>query len=127
VYLFYSGGEDETAVAAWLAPLGLVRTSLPACPLRRGPGSCFSAAQASWESQRFDNPNPSCPAVQAGLVLVPQLQDPDLGARLHHAMAHAFAAGHQRVAVVGTDVPDLNASLVARALAALDNHQARAL
>lgn len=58
--------------------------------------------------------------------LVPQLQEPDLGARMGHAMQHAFALGHQRVAIVGTDVPDLTAGIVRRALLALDTHQARA-
>ena len=127
MYLFYSRGEDETAVAAWLAPLGLVRALLPACQLRCGPVSCFSAAHESWGSQRFEKGMSQCPTLQASLVLVPQLQDPDLGARLHDAMAHAFAAGHRRVAVVGTDVPDLTAALVARALATLDTHQAGVL
>ncbi|KAL4435253.1 hypothetical protein ABPG77_001935 [Micractinium sp. CCAP 211/92] len=56
--------------------------------------------------------------------LVPQLQEPDLGARMGHAMQHAFAQGHRRVAIVGTDVPDLAASTVGRALQELDSHQA---
>ncbi|KAL4436628.1 hypothetical protein ABPG75_003767 [Micractinium tetrahymenae] len=83
IYLFYAQGEEEAAVAAWLAPLQV-----------------------------------------PGLTLVPQLQAPDLGARMEHAMRHAFARGHQRVAILGTDVPDLAAGIVARALQALDTHQA---
>ncbi|PRW33997.1 glycosyl transferase [Chlorella sorokiniana] len=39
-------------------------------------------------------------------------------------MQHAFAAGHRRVAIVGTDVPDLTAHIVLQALRALDGHQA---
>lgn len=55
--------------------------------------------------------------------LEPQLDSPDLGDRMRAAMCHAFAAGHRRVAIVGTDIPDLRAALVLQALAALDTHQ----
>ena len=99
----------------------------PRLPLRCGPDPAGSQQHRSPLETRDLNVHSPCLTPQAGLVLVPQLQDPDLGARLHHAMAHAFAAGHLRVAVVGTDVPDLTASLVARALATLDTHQASAL
>jgi len=58
------------------------------------------------------------------LSLTPQLQSQDLGARLHHALTQAFAAGHRRAVVVGTDVPDLNQTILERALKALDDHDA---
>lgn len=57
------------------------------------------------------------------MALRPQLQQPNLGARMEHAMRHAFAAGHRSVVIVGTDIPDLTAGLVARALQALRGHQ----
>lgn len=63
------------------------------------------------------------PPLQADLVLQPQLQHADLGARMAHALRHALAAGHRRVAIVGTDVPDLTAEVVLQALQTLDTHQ----
>ena len=59
------------------------------------------------------------------MALVPQLQAADLGARMDHAMRHAFNCGHERVAIVGTDVPDLSHRLVAKALQMLDSYQVR--
>ena len=49
----------------------------------------------------------------------PQVQSPDLGDRLAAGMATAFASGHRRVAVVGTDVPDLSADHLEAAFKAL--------
>lgn len=72
----------------------------------------------SWPLSEFS-------VLQPVVHLVPQLQDPDLGARIEHAMRHAFSCRHERVAIVGTDVPDLTSSLVAGALQALDSYQAR--
>ena len=65
------------------------------------------------------------PACAQPLEFVPQLQSPDLGARLHHAFDHVFGLGHSRVVVVGTDVPDLEAATIGRALDELQRHQAR--
>jgi glycosyltransferase A (GT-A) superfamily protein (DUF2064 family) len=59
----------------------------------------------------------------SGVHLVVQMEDLDLGRRMEHAMQHAFGCGHQRVVVIGTDVPDLTGSLVDRALLALDRNQ----
>jgi rSAM/selenodomain-associated transferase 1 len=47
-------------------------------------------------------------------------EGPDLGARMSHAFAAAFAAGARRVAIVGTDVPACGRQHVAEALNALD-------
>lgn len=131
IYLFYAQGEKETDVAAWLAPLQVVRpdrvgsTSLfPVEGARRPPPATHPSAPA--ELNLLASPPPPPPPQQPGMRLVPQLQEPDLGARMGHAMQHAFAQGHRRVAIVGTDVPDLAASTVGRALQELDAHQARA-
>lgn len=83
LYVFFSRGDDEAEVAAWLAPLEL-----------------------------------------ANMRLVPQLQEPNLGARMQHALQYALNCGHQRVAIVGTDVPDLSSTVVASALHCLDTYQA---
>ena len=48
----------------------------------------------------------------------------DLGARIADAAAHAFAAGARRVAIVGTDCPDLDARRIGAALDALDDADA---
>ncbi|KAL4858107.1 hypothetical protein ACK3TF_001606 [Chlorella vulgaris] len=83
LYVFFSRGDDEAEVAAWLAPLKL-----------------------------------------ANMRLAPQLQEPNLGARMQHALQYALNCGHQRVAIVGTDVPDLTSTVVASALHCLDTYQA---
>ena len=44
----------------------------------------------------------------------------DLGRRMHAAVTRQVAAGSERVAVVGTDCPDLTADDVEKAFAALD-------
>lgn len=43
----------------------------------------------------------------------------DLGTRMRHAMATAFADGAERVVVIGTDCPDLTAATVDASFAAL--------
>lgn len=118
LYLFFSRPEDEAAMAAWLAPLAVVRAM--------GTGQHLVVSTRGWWSC------PLCsldiyvaPATQSGLLLRPQLQHPDLGMRMEHALRHAFAAGHRRVAIVGTDVPDLTAGIVLQALQELDSHQVR--
>lgn len=112
-------------MAAWLAPLGLVRAPLAldaqgvllVPPLVLRPCTDVTAPAATARS---------CRRLQASLALVPQLGEPDLGARMRHAFQHVLAAGHRRAAIVGTDIPDVGAGLVERALAALDSHQVRA-
>ena len=46
----------------------------------------------------------------------------DLGERMSRAFEEAFAAGRARVALVGTDCPDLDAATVERALDELRRH-----
>jgi rSAM/selenodomain-associated transferase 1 len=48
----------------------------------------------------------------------------DLGARMRAAFADAFAAGHPRVVIIGSDLPDLSAGVLRRALRLLDAHPA---
>jgi rSAM/selenodomain-associated transferase 1 len=56
-------------------------------------------------------------------VYLPQA-DGDLGRRMEDAFARAFADGAGRVVIVGSDLPDVSASLLRRAFAALDVHPA---
>jgi glycosyltransferase A (GT-A) superfamily protein (DUF2064 family) len=58
------------------------------------------------------------------LRFVPQVQHPDLGARMVHALSHVLSLGHPRAAVVGTDVPGLSAATLTAALGALEHSQA---
>jgi rSAM/selenodomain-associated transferase 1 len=44
------------------------------------------------------------------------------GERLRNAVAVAFADGHERVLVVGTDTPELDASRIRRAFTSLEEH-----
>jgi len=46
----------------------------------------------------------------------------DLGTRMHQAFAHAFQAGAQRVVMIGTDCPEVNATDIHAAWAALSQH-----
>jgi rSAM/selenodomain-associated transferase 1 len=50
--------------------------------------------------------------------------DGDLGARMRTAFEAAFAAGHPRVLIVGSDLPELSAEVLRRALRLLDAHPA---
>lgn len=59
----------------------------------------------------------------AGPVYLPQA-DGDLGRRMEDAFARAFAEGAERVVIVGSDLPDVSASLLRRAFHALDAHPA---
>jgi rSAM/selenodomain-associated transferase 1 len=58
-----------------------------------------------------------------GPVYLPQA-DGDLGTRMEDAFARAFAAGMERVVIVGSDLPDVSAALLRRAFDLLDAHPA---
>ncbi|MEA3208841.1 MAG: uncharacterized protein QOE70_1898 [Chthoniobacter sp.] len=55
------------------------------------------------------------------IEFVPQARG-DLGARLTHAFAHAFAAGYRRVAAVGSDCIELSPETFEAAWRGLDSH-----
>jgi len=59
----------------------------------------------------------------ADAAYLPQV-DGDLGARMRAAFEAAFAAGHPRVVIIGSDLPDLSAGVLRRALRLLDEHPA---
>ena len=61
------------------------------------------------------------PLASTPLRFAPQVQSSDLGARLDAALREVFVAGHRRAAVVGSDVPDLDAATIQRAFSALDD------
>jgi rSAM/selenodomain-associated transferase 1 len=67
------------------------------------------------------------PAVRAWLgdapALLPQA-DGDLGERMREAFSQAFADGHGRVVIIGSDLPEMRADLLRRAIALLDGHDA---
>jgi rSAM/selenodomain-associated transferase 1 len=50
--------------------------------------------------------------------------DGDLGVRMEDAFARAFGDGAERVVIVGSDLPEVSASLLRRAFALLDAHPA---
>jgi len=58
-----------------------------------------------------------------GPALLPQA-DGDLGERMRDAFAQAFADGHERVVIIGSDLPEMRADLLRRAISLLDDHQA---
>ncbi|MFC1769755.1 TIGR04282 family arsenosugar biosynthesis glycosyltransferase [Nitrospirota bacterium] len=47
-------------------------------------------------------------------------QGEDLGSRMEHCLKEAFEHGHDRVAVVGTDIPELSADIVKECISLLD-------
>ncbi|HUP22097.1 MAG TPA: TIGR04282 family arsenosugar biosynthesis glycosyltransferase [Thermoanaerobaculia bacterium] len=65
------------------------------------------------EQPPFEPPLPSTALVQHGA---------DLGARLHRALATLVEFGHERVAAVGSDHPELRAARVEEAFRALDRY-----
>lgn len=53
-----------------------------------------------------------------------QVARPDLGVRMHASLESALDQHHiSKALVIGTDIPDISASIVDRAVAALDSHQ----
>ncbi len=60
---------------------------------------------------------------QRGVTLVAQGEG-DLGARMQRAFEHAFAQGAERVLMIGTDAPTLDAAMLRRADDALANTDA---
>ena len=63
-------------------------------------------------------PRPEWP----GLSWRVQPTAPDLGQRMQHAFAEAFAAGTTQALIIGTDCPGLTAELLHQAAAALATH-----
>lgn len=47
---------------------------------------------------------------------------PGLGERMEHALAHAFAAGHDRAVIIGSDCPGITTKYLEEAFSALDNN-----
>jgi rSAM/selenodomain-associated transferase 1 len=60
-------------------------------------------------------------AEREGVRLLTQTGD-DLGARMSHAFDAVFGMGYRRVALTGTDLPSIPASVYAEALALLEEH-----
>jgi rSAM/selenodomain-associated transferase 1 len=58
-----------------------------------------------------------------GYKYIPQ-KGVELGERMGAAFLHAFAGGHRRVILMGSDFPDLPESFLEEALGALNNHGA---
>jgi rSAM/selenodomain-associated transferase 1 len=58
-----------------------------------------------------------------GPALLPQA-DGDLGERMRDAFARAFADGYRRVVIIGSDLPEMRADLLGRAIALLDGREA---
>ena len=58
-----------------------------------------------------------------GITYFPQAEG-ELGERMRRAFEEAFAAGFGRVAIIGSDLPDLSTDLLRRALALLEEHEA---
>lgn len=48
----------------------------------------------------------------------------DLGARMEQAFLDAFAAGAEKVLIIGSDCPELSGAILQQAFAALDSHDA---
>jgi rSAM/selenodomain-associated transferase 1 len=100
---------DETAAELYRAMADRVRRETAGGPERR----VFVFAP---EAAR-----PEVEAWLAGETCEPQAAG-DLGARMAAAFERAFAGGARRVALIGTDVPDLSRVHVRAALDALEHH-----
>lgn len=91
LYIFYSLIEEAEQVRRWLAPLDSSSTPI---------------------NQEYHRNN---------IEFVPQAQSNNLGDRLQHAFSHIVSKNtHQRIAVVGTDIPDITSSILQQAFDALD-------
>lgn len=60
---------------------------------------------------------------QAAARVLPQVEG-DIGRRMAAAFAHCFTEGCDQVILIGSDLPDLNAEVLASAAAGLDHHDA---
>ena len=60
---------------------------------------------------------------QAASQILPQVKG-DIGQRMAAAFGHCFDEGFSRVILIGSDLPDLDARVLAIAAAALENHDA---
>lgn len=112
------GAQDAAAFYRVLAEAELAGTRPVADEYRRR--LCFTPAAArdaifTWLS--------GAGLLVHGDVLEPQARG-DLGERMAAAFEAAFAAGARRVAVVGTDVPWLDGTVVVQALEELATHDA---
>ncbi len=102
------GVERSTAVYRRLAEETVARTG---------------GSERPWTTRICVSPDDAGQEVSAWLGPLHRLRPQgtgDLGARLSRAFDDAFAAGARRVAVIGTDAPDLSAADVAALFAALD-------
>jgi rSAM/selenodomain-associated transferase 1 len=72
-------------------------------------------------------PADAAPAIRdwlgEGLLLLPQAEG-DLGARMQDAFSRAFADGCERVVIIGSDLPGMDARLLRQAFAAMDEADA---
>ncbi|HEU0051682.1 MAG TPA: TIGR04282 family arsenosugar biosynthesis glycosyltransferase [Longimicrobium sp.] len=59
-----------------------------------------------------------------GPVYLAQAPSPELGERMRTAFGDAFAAGHDRVLIIGSDLPEVSRDALGRALRLLDAHEA---
>jgi rSAM/selenodomain-associated transferase 1 len=74
----------------------------------------FTPAGAEGEVRRW---------LGAGAAYLPQAEA-ELGGRMAAAFEAAFAPGHGRVVIIGSDLPELSAAVLRDAFAALDHHPA---
>jgi uncharacterized protein len=61
---------------------------------------------------------------QGGFISKKQQQGADLGERMHHAFAEVFAAGHQKVVIIGSDCYELTEAIITEAFTALEKSDA---
>ena len=101
----------EAALAAYRELLALTAAAVAGA----GRPTTLWLAEAPAPPAAPGQPRPEWP----GLPWRVQPPTPDLGERMRHACAEAFAAGATRVVLIGTDCPGLTAELLQRAFAAL--------
>ncbi|KAL3161077.1 hypothetical protein ABBQ38_009460 [Trebouxia sp. C0009 RCD-2024] len=131
----------EVAIFARLPVLGKVKTRLasgvgPERALRfykacaehvfRECSKCESTRATVYFSVDNDLPGAKAWLAAADLALpcAPQVKDQDLGVRMHAALEALLAQQCTSKAIVlGTDIPDISASILQQAVSALDSHE----
>lgn len=115
----------KTRLAATIGPeaaLGVYREllTLTAAAVAEAtlPATLWLAEAPAAPAAHPAQPRPEWP----GLPWRVQPAVPDLGQRMQHAFAEAFAAGAAQVLIIGTDCPGLTAELLRQAAAALTTH-----
>jgi rSAM/selenodomain-associated transferase 1 len=114
-------GQGKTRLASTIGPAAALEVSHELLAQTRAAADGLVAVKTLWLAG--EAPVGHAPFAQwAGYAQHPQPSG-DLGHRMHHAFARAFAAGATAAVVIGTDCPELTSVQLAAAFQQLATHE----